>query len=637
MSVSTSIPIEGVLNCWNDEHDLPDLLLSISRSGRTGRLLFSNPEADKTLFVKEGKIVYAESSSEDDGLGQHLLRAGQISLMDYVRVSRRVEKGRRLGALLVDEGVLEPKELVPSVVGQVRAIILGLFRRTETWYRFKDEELPGKETITLDMPVSQLVIDGVQYVESWRRVSKGVGSLDAVYRRRTDSASDWGRLDLNDGVSELLDMLKQPVSVDHICTHASLPDFDACRYLWAFRCLGWIERVEAPQAVAVPSATPPDAAHVVTVPAMPSEPEPEPENAPVEPVLTESEPAALPPAAPDRQAAPAIAQHLIETRVSVSPAESAPSPPPSTPASPPPATPPRPSIEALAQTQLAVNTESASEPPVEATTSPESASSATPRRSIPDELVHTQLFDAGSGDEDASAPEGPSTSEMMEAILEGGEPSGTPRPTSTPRPKPKTAPSPAAAAATTQYFEGASAIEPPAATPEPPAPSTPDEVPYGFEALALEDVAAPPSTAPVTRPSLPLSPSPSPEVASMPSFDELAYAPEPPVEASIVEVVEGEDPDLPVVEPEAVVEVAPEAKPTEGGREPLASPDPDPFASHTGSGFSFDELSFESHDPVTAPDPPPPKPEHADPTPSADEVDFDMDGLGHLLGSDGTN
>ena len=89
MPQRAQIPFEGVLNCWNDEHDLPDLLLFIGRSAKTGILQFSNPESDKTVHFKNGKIVFAESSSQDDGLGQFLLRTGKISLMDYARVSRR--------------------------------------------------------------------------------------------------------------------------------------------------------------------------------------------------------------------------------------------------------------------------------------------------------------------------------------------------------------------------------------------------------------------------------------------------------------------------------------------------------------------------------------------------------------------
>lgn len=611
MSVSTSIPLEGVLNCWNDEHDLPDLLLSISRSGRTGRLLFSNPEADKTLHVQEGKIVFAESSSEDDGLGQHLLRSGQISLMDYVRVSRRVEKGKRLGALLVEDGVLEPKELVPAVMGQVRAIILGLFRRTETWYRFKDVDLPQKDAITLDMPVSQLVLDGVQYVESWRRVSKGVGSLDSVYRRVAASASEWGRLDLNEGNAELLDMLEEPVSVDHVCTHASLPDFDACRYLWAFRCLGWVERVEAPKTVIAASPQAPGPAQVATVPSVP----------PVqEPVV--SPPA---PAAP-----PAIAQHLIDTRVAVEPPKE---PPPAAPA-------PKPNVEALARTQLAIDAERAAlEPPSAA------------KKPIPEKLVHTQLFEAPEHYDDPE-PETPSTGEMMEAILEGEEPRpsppskpapppdaartqffGGPRAVEPPKPKASTT----ASTATTQFFDGSSALEPPPPKPkEEPPPEADDEVPYGFEALALHEDAAPIPSAAVTAPSIPIpSPEADAEEGSLASFDDLAYAPEPSVseaeteapgggDVPVVEasVVEDED-RLPVLDPEAV---EPPQTAASGGMEALASADP--FSS--GGGFAFEGI--DSDDPRIAPRRS--EREHRPSSPPQKESDLDMDGLNHLLSSD---
>ena len=104
MPAEKPIPLEGVLNCWNDPYDLPDILLAVSRSGKTGRLSFSNPEADKTLYVKDGRFVFAESSSEDDGLGEYLLRNGQISLEDFTRLSKLASPARRMGALLVAEG-----------------------------------------------------------------------------------------------------------------------------------------------------------------------------------------------------------------------------------------------------------------------------------------------------------------------------------------------------------------------------------------------------------------------------------------------------------------------------------------------------------------------------------------------------
>lgn len=487
------IPFEGVLNCWNDDHDLPDLLLAISRSGKTGRLHFSNPEGDKTLDLQGGKIVFAESSSQDDGLGQYLLRTGKISLMDYTRVAKMVQPGKRLGELLVDEKVLAADDLRPAVVGQVRSIILGLFRRTETWYRFKQEELVQKEAITLDLAVPELILEGVRYVESWRRVSKGVGSLESVYQQATAREQEWVSAHLDDDVSELVDMLTTPTSLADICARATLPDFEACRYLWAFRSLGWIDLVDVREQTAatdsVTFATPNDT---------PTPPRIAPKPVSIPEELVQTQVGIDPPIEPAQpaqatQAAPAaIPERLIETQVSMTPPSNieklrAEAPRPPTPT-------PTPIPEHLNETQLSV------EPPT--TIPPE------PPQAIPDELIHTQMFVEPP---DAEPPPPKSTGERMESILEGDDPPPPPPPNQ----------------AATQFFDGPSALGPedsdlPAAAPVPS-----NEAPSGFEALAMGGGPGSPSTPSpadmATQPSV----QPPPSVDDgMASFSDLAL-PEP--------------------------------------------------------------------------------------------------------------
>ena len=57
-------------------------------------------------------------------------------------------------------------------------------------------------------------------------------------------------------------MMEEPVSLEEICTRATLPDFEACRYLWAFRSLAWIELVDVTEQAltenAIPMTTPPE-------------------------------------------------------------------------------------------------------------------------------------------------------------------------------------------------------------------------------------------------------------------------------------------------------------------------------------------------------------------------------------------
>jgi hypothetical protein len=518
MPARKPIPLEGVLNCWNDPYDLPDLLLAVSRSGKTGRLSFSNPEADKTVYVREGKIVFAESSSDDDGLGQHLLRNGQISLDDFTRVSKLISPGKRLGALLVAEGVLEPKDLVPAVVGQVRAIILGLFRRTESWYGFKEEELKRKESITLDMPVAELVLDGVQLIDSWRRISKGVGDLDSVYQVARATEVEWSNLKLESGPTELLTLLNEPMGIADVCAQASIDDFDACRYLWAFKALDWIELAELSVTAAAEIAEQAEMAGPFSpAPRVPPPPPVSPPATPIPDLVT---------TVMNLEKPPPIPQRLVETRISA--VKEAETPRARKPAA------PRPVPPDLNHTQLAVD-RPGPPPPGPATTRPEIGAVPKPE---PDSLRHTRLY-IEEPPQAGSPPESSTPGEMMEAILDGrGDPPGAAYALDKP-PLPEIR-----SDNQTQFFPGASALDAP--------PPPPEEDFFrgspGFESLSLDYAAAPPAELPRAAPAEPGEPSFS-------SFSELAPPPDAPeeemplIEATVVEDQAPVSPQLATTKP----------------------------------------------------------------------------------------
>ncbi len=248
MNRREDIPLEGELNCWTRGFDLPDLLLAVRDTGKTGLLRFENSEAEKTLFVRRGEVIFAKSSSVDDRLGEYLLQEGKLSVPDLSKLAHLVKPGVRLGTVLIENELLDPKELVQAVIGQVRSIILSLFKWTEAQYAFKAQELPSKETITLDMPTARLILDGVKRVDSWRRIAQGVGAMTSVYTRVKGNEDALRLLDLETTTLEVLAILTTPMSVEAICTSSALPDIEVCRLLWVFRCLGWIEQVEESRA-----------------------------------------------------------------------------------------------------------------------------------------------------------------------------------------------------------------------------------------------------------------------------------------------------------------------------------------------------------------------------------------------------
>lgn len=244
MPVRTEIPLQGEFESSTADHDLPDILLAVCKTKGTGLLTFSNPEAEKTLFVRDGSFIFSKSSAIDDRLGEYMLRSGRVGLKDLEAVSKLVKPGKRLGALLVESGVLDPKELVQSVIGQVRSIILSLFKWTKAHYEFVAQDLPSKETITLDMPTPQLIVDGIREIDSWWRISRGIGDLDSTYQAVSGAEGSLRSIELETPALELLAMLSRPKRVTEACTESSLKELDVCKLLWAFRSLGWVETVE---------------------------------------------------------------------------------------------------------------------------------------------------------------------------------------------------------------------------------------------------------------------------------------------------------------------------------------------------------------------------------------------------------
>lgn len=257
MSARQEMPHSGSFNAWSGDWEFPNLVLGICRTGTSGELRFMSSEAEKTLVIHNGEIVFAKSSSTDDRLGPYLLREGKIRFEHVTELSRFVTPEKRFGTVLVENRVLSPHELVQGVVGQVRSIVLSLFRWTEAAYLFEPRELE-KENITLRIPLARLIVDGVRQVTSWRRVTGGIGSVDAVYQTNDGVEETIRSAKLAPAELELISELRGPKTIAETCASTDLGDFEVCQLLWAFRTLDWIAPVT--EQATVPSPSPPLAA-----------------------------------------------------------------------------------------------------------------------------------------------------------------------------------------------------------------------------------------------------------------------------------------------------------------------------------------------------------------------------------------
>lgn len=225
------------------ENDFPDLIQALHQRRWTGTMSLTHMGQVKSVMVQDGRLVFASSSSKDDRLGDLLLRRGRITLQQYLESSQAVGQGKRLGAVLVEQGALDPGDLVKVVVEHTQEVIYSVFQWTEGFYRLKDGLL-GQEKITLKMSTPDIILEGIRRIEAWSRIERGIGGIDARYERSQDWQKEMKQVTLPAERLALLSEHEGVRSVRKICeTNAMLSDFEACRTVWAFRVIGVLRPV----------------------------------------------------------------------------------------------------------------------------------------------------------------------------------------------------------------------------------------------------------------------------------------------------------------------------------------------------------------------------------------------------------
>jgi hypothetical protein len=226
------------------ERDLPSVVQSLYEERWSGRLTLTNAEIEKSVSVHEGLMVFASSSSADDRLGELLLRRGRVKFLDFVEGSKKIMPGKRLGTVLVEQGALTPKDLVRAVVEQTQEIIYSLFQWTEGHYALQEGPLPV-EVIRLNLSTPDLIMEGIRRIDAWSRIEHAIGGWNASYGRAPSYERAISRMTLSPEARVIVDRLEQPRSVDEICAGSTLPDFEVCHAIWAFRVVGILRRLDA--------------------------------------------------------------------------------------------------------------------------------------------------------------------------------------------------------------------------------------------------------------------------------------------------------------------------------------------------------------------------------------------------------
>ena len=148
---------------------LPEILVDLGERAETGVLEIRAEGVCTSIHLNRGNPVFAEGGSLHHTLGRLLLRGGEISESEYVRVIERMtetlvdNEPLRMGEVLVELGMLTPNDVYDALVQQVSEKIVGCFRWPRFSHSFHPLEAVSEEMLAYEVPsLEALLLAGLK-------------------------------------------------------------------------------------------------------------------------------------------------------------------------------------------------------------------------------------------------------------------------------------------------------------------------------------------------------------------------------------------------------------------------------------------------------------------------------------------
>jgi hypothetical protein len=235
--------------------EVPDLLSLLKTGGRTGVLVFERSDRENKVFLREGRPVFATSTSEDLRFGTMLVRLGKVKAEVLDRALAR-KKGERIGQVLLSERILTEEQLAALLKVQVSEVIFDSFGWTEGRFAFYDGVPPPATVVTLEMDLLNLIIEGVRRQDDPGRAAAAFPDPDRPVEALVNPERVKVSAVLTDEEWRVFFLVDGRRSVSEICKLMGAPDdqptLQILNRLRAARFLGLV----APRSTARPEALP---------------------------------------------------------------------------------------------------------------------------------------------------------------------------------------------------------------------------------------------------------------------------------------------------------------------------------------------------------------------------------------------
>jgi hypothetical protein len=230
------------------------MLAILDQSRMTGTIEAVLGEVTKRIHLENGYVVFASSSDIADSLGGYLRRIGRLTEAEFhAAMQKRGAGGKRLGEVLIEQGVLSPGQVFQAIREHVEGIVWSLFAWEEGTVTFRVGPLDVQGIARIQVPLRQAIVQGVKRAANAKSLVGRMGGKEVLFEPAF-RLEDLIEVALDADEYRLLALVDGKRTLYELATRGPLAPPENARLLYAYSVLQLIRAVGVAEPAAAASA-----------------------------------------------------------------------------------------------------------------------------------------------------------------------------------------------------------------------------------------------------------------------------------------------------------------------------------------------------------------------------------------------
>jgi len=215
---------------------LADLLQWLGHSQKTGTLLLTGVEVEKSLLFEQGYIIATSSNDPREYLGQFLVNYGFITEEELRKaVEVQQEFNMLLGKILVMIDAISEEELQKLMRLKAEETIYDVFMWDEGDFTFIEDFLPDIKMVPLQLEMTRIIMEGLQRADEWSEIRQVIPRLECIPERMPGRTAP---ADMDEKERVLLDLVDGRRNVKELAFLLRSREFSTAKGLYHLHMAG---------------------------------------------------------------------------------------------------------------------------------------------------------------------------------------------------------------------------------------------------------------------------------------------------------------------------------------------------------------------------------------------------------------